>query len=165
MVKDGALTCPSSETARTRTQGCGSRAVEQKKGRPRPWQQRPASGGKTLAIILRWQRWRSGSLVPTHQAAFLWATSRSSCWPASSATWWCGTSHLHCNTPLMSVTNAISSIIAIGALVQIAPLKFMRERTPGRAHPWLAFAAIVLTAINMFGGFAVTRRMLAMFRK
>jgi NAD(P) transhydrogenase subunit alpha len=66
----------------------------------------------------------------------------------------------------MSVTNAISGIIAIGALVQIAP--------PGTAGTgrhgdelirWLAFAALVLTAVNMFGGFAVTRRMLAMFRK
>jgi NAD(P) transhydrogenase subunit alpha len=74
---------------------------------------------------------------------------------------WNVTPALH--TPLMSVTNAISSIIAIGALVQIAP--------PGDAIStdgwirWLAVAAIVLTTINMFGGFAVTQRMLAMFRK
>jgi NAD/NADP transhydrogenase alpha subunit len=39
------------------------------------------------------------------------------------------------------------------------------ERAARRADSWLAFAALVLTAINMFGGFAVTRRMLAMFRK
>ncbi len=73
---------------------------------------------------------------------------------------WNVTPALH--TPLMSVTNAISSIIAIGALVQIAP--------PGEVRTsdwivWLAVAAIVLTSINMFGGFAVTQRMLAMFRK
>ena len=73
---------------------------------------------------------------------------------------WNVTPALH--TPLMSVTNAISSIIAIGALVQIAP--------PGevRLDEWirgLAVVGIVLTSINMFGGFAVTQRMLAMFRK
>ena len=65
------------------------------------------------------------------------------------------------HTPLMSVTNAISSIIAIGALVQIAP--------SGDLSPvWirsLAIGGIVLATINMFGGFAVTQRMLAMFRK
>ncbi len=76
---------------------------------------------------------------------------------------WNVTPALH--TPLMSVTNAISSIIAIGALVQIAP-----PMAPGLSRPdeWirgLAVAGIALTAVNMFGGFAVTRRMLSMFRK
>ncbi len=76
---------------------------------------------------------------------------------------WNVTPALH--TPLMSVTNAISSIIVIGALVQILPPE---AGTNGRADQliqWLAFAGIVLTAVNMFGGFAVTRRMLDMFRK
>jgi NAD(P) transhydrogenase subunit alpha len=68
------------------------------------------------------------------------------------------------HTPLMSVTNAISSIIAIGALVQISPLAGALDR-PNSLITWVAAAAIVLTAINMFGGFAVTQRMLAMFRK
>ncbi|MBT9553588.1 MAG: Re/Si-specific NAD(P)(+) transhydrogenase subunit alpha [Hydrogenophaga sp.] len=68
------------------------------------------------------------------------------------------------HTPLMSVTNAISSIIAIGALVQISPLADATER-PNTLIIGLAAAALVLTAINMFGGFAVTQRMLAMFRK
>ena len=70
------------------------------------------------------------------------------------------------HTPLMSVTNAISSIIAIGALVQIAPP--FAGSVAGRPDDWirwLAAAGIVLTSINMFGGFAVTQRMLAMFRK
>ena len=70
------------------------------------------------------------------------------------------------HTPLMSVTNAISSIIAIGALVQVAPPLVVGA--PGRPDDWirwLAAAGIVLTSINMFGGFAVTQRMLAMFRK
>ncbi len=68
------------------------------------------------------------------------------------------------HTPLMSVTNAISSIIAIGALVQVSPLADAIGR-PNDAISWMAAAALVLTAINMFGGFAVTQRMLAMFRK
>ncbi len=67
------------------------------------------------------------------------------------------------HTPLMSVTNAISSIIAIGALVQISPLAGTDR--PNVLIGVLAAAALVLTAINMFGGFAVTQRMLAMFRK
>jgi len=76
---------------------------------------------------------------------------------------WNVTPALH--TPLMSVTNAISSIIAIGALVQILPPEAGTGDRPDALIRWLAFAGIVLTAVNMFGGFAVTRRMLAMFRK
>ena len=68
------------------------------------------------------------------------------------------------HTPLMSVTNAISSIIAIGALVQISPMANAASR-PNTLIGILAALALVLTAINMFGGFAVTQRMLAMFRK
>jgi H+-translocating NAD(P) transhydrogenase subunit alpha len=77
---------------------------------------------------------------------------------------WNVTPALH--TPLMSVTNAISSIIAIGALVQVAPP--LPEFGPDRPVGWilgLALVAIALTCINMFGGFAVTQRMLQMFRK
>ncbi|PFG56998.1 NAD(P) transhydrogenase subunit alpha [Amycolatopsis sulphurea] len=67
--------------------------------------------------------------------------------------------HVHhaLHTPLMSVTNAISGIIVVGALVQV-----------GHGDPvvtWLSAAAILLAAINVFGGFAVTRRMLAMFSR
>jgi len=76
---------------------------------------------------------------------------------------WNVTPALH--TPLMSVTNAISSIIAIGALIQIAPPGAGTDGRPDTLILWLAFAALVLTGVNMFGGFAVTRRMLAMFRK
>ncbi len=68
---------------------------------------------------------------------------------------WNVTPALH--TPLMSVTNAISSIIAIGALIQIS--------TPGVLVPIIAGLALILTAINMVGGFAVTQRMLRMFRR
>jgi NAD(P) transhydrogenase subunit alpha len=77
---------------------------------------------------------------------------------------WNVTPSLH--TPLMSVTNAISSIIAVGALIQIAPpLGEGTEGRPGGLILGLAVLALTLTAVNMFGGFAVTRRMLAMFRK
>ena len=70
------------------------------------------------------------------------------------------------HTPLMSVTNAVSSIIAIGALVQIAPpLGADVTSRPDEVIRWLAMGAIVLATINMFGGFAVTQRMLEMFRK
>ena len=78
---------------------------------------------------------------------------------------WNVTPSLH--TPLMSVTNAISSIIAIGALVQVAPpldAAGAADR-PNALILGLAVFALALTAVNMFGGFAVTRRMLAMFRK
>ena len=76
---------------------------------------------------------------------------------------WNVTPALH--TPLMSVTNAISSIITIGALVQVAPPV---AQAGGRPTTWiiaLAVVSIALVAINMFGGFAVTQRMLQMFRK
>ncbi|HUL10727.1 MAG TPA: Re/Si-specific NAD(P)(+) transhydrogenase subunit alpha [Methylococcaceae bacterium] len=68
---------------------------------------------------------------------------------------WNVTPALH--TPLMSVTNAISSIIAIGALIQLS--------SPGTVLTGLAALAIVLTSVNMVGGFWVTQRMLRMFRK
>ncbi len=68
---------------------------------------------------------------------------------------WNVTPALH--TPLMSVTNAISSIIAIGALIQVS--------SPGIVLTILAGLALVLTTVNMFGGFWVTQRMLRMFRK
>jgi NAD(P) transhydrogenase subunit alpha len=76
---------------------------------------------------------------------------------------WNVTPALH--TPLMSVTNAISSIIAIGALVQVAPPV---GGAAGRPVAWivgLAVVSIALVTVNMFGGFAVTQRMLQMFRK
>ena len=68
--------------------------------------------------------------------------------------------HVHhaLHTPLMSVTNAISGIIVVGALLQIG-------QGDARRSPALAFVAILLATINVFGGFAVTRRMLAMFSR
>jgi NAD(P) transhydrogenase subunit alpha len=68
---------------------------------------------------------------------------------------WNVTPALH--TPLMSVTNAISSIIVIGALMQISSETDLIK--------WIAVATVGITSVNIFGGFAVTRRMLEMFRK
>lgn len=69
---------------------------------------------------------------------------------------WSVTPALH--TPLMSVTNAISSVIIVGALIAGA--------SAGEAHSsWLGLGAVVLASINIFGGFAVTARMLAMYKK
>ncbi|RYJ06916.1 MAG: Re/Si-specific NAD(P)(+) transhydrogenase subunit alpha, partial [Actinomycetales bacterium] len=70
-----------------------------------------------------------------------------------------GKVHHALHTPLMSVTNAISGIIVVGALVQIG------EPDPKGSVLVLSAVAVLLASINIFGGFAVTRRMLAMFSK
>jgi len=69
---------------------------------------------------------------------------------------WSVTPALH--TPLMAVTNAISSVIIVGALIAAAEA----ESALGQ---WLGLAGVVLASINIFGGFAVTERMLAMYKK
>ena len=68
-----------------------------------------------------------------------------------------GKVHHALHTPLMSVTNAISGIVVVGAIAQLA--------TPSLAVQILAGVAVLLASINIFGGFAVTRRMLKMFSK
>jgi NAD(P) transhydrogenase subunit alpha len=77
---------------------------------------------------------------------------------------WSVTPALH--TPLMSVTNAISSVIVVGALLAVSvPLA---EVGGGSGHWWargFGFVALVLASVNIFGGFLVTQRMLAMYRK
>jgi len=67
---------------------------------------------------------------------------------------WSVTPALH--TPLMSVTNAISSVIIVGALIATGA---------GGVAAFFGFLASLLAAVNIFGGFAVTERMLAMFKK
>lgn len=69
---------------------------------------------------------------------------------------WRVTPALH--TPLMSVTNAISGIIIVGAIIALGPDGF------GFSHT-LGFIAVTIASINIFGGFVVTQRMLEMFRK
>ena len=69
---------------------------------------------------------------------------------------WAVTPALH--TPLMAVTNAISSVIIVGALIASAAAGIA-------ASKWLGLLAVVLASVNIFGGFAVTERMLAMYKK
>jgi NAD(P) transhydrogenase subunit alpha len=69
---------------------------------------------------------------------------------------WSVTPALH--TPLMAVTNAISSVIVVGALISGATAGSDWAR-------WLGLGAVVLASVNIFGGFAVTERMLAMYKK
>ena len=73
---------------------------------------------------------------------------------------WSVTPALH--TPLMAVTNAISSVIIVGALVAAAASGGAPEAFGAR---WLGLLGVVLASVNIFGGFAVTRRMLAMYKK
>ena len=73
---------------------------------------------------------------------------------------WSVTAALH--TPLMSVTNAISSVIVVGALLAVG------VEMVGSGGPWargFGFVALVFASVNIFGGFLVTQRMLAMYKK
>ena len=69
---------------------------------------------------------------------------------------WRVTPALH--SPLMAVTNAISSVIIVGAIIAVGPADFSFSKM-------LGFFAVILASVNIFGGFIVTRRMLAMFSK
>ena len=69
---------------------------------------------------------------------------------------WSVTPALH--TPLMAVTNAISSVIIVGALIAVGA-------SAGGFSQWMGFLAVILASINIFGGFAVTSRMLEMFKR
>src|SRR6202142_2787863 len=69
---------------------------------------------------------------------------------------WKVTPALH--SPLMSVTNAVSSVIIVGALIAAGPADFTFSKIMG-------FIAVTLAAVNIFGGFIVTQRMLQMFQR
>jgi proton-translocating NAD(P)+ transhydrogenase subunit alpha len=69
---------------------------------------------------------------------------------------WRVTPALH--SPLMSVTNAISSVIVVGALIAAGPADVTFSKVMG-------FIAVILASVNIFGGFIVTQRMLQMFQK
>jgi NAD(P) transhydrogenase subunit alpha len=75
---------------------------------------------------------------------------------------WSVTPALH--TPLMSVTNAISSVIVVGALLAVGVSLAADDSGPIWARG-LGFLALVLASVNIFGGFLVTQRMLAMYQK
>ncbi len=66
------------------------------------------------------------------------------------------------HTPLMAVTNAISSVIVVGALIAVAVPVIGAESWTSKA---LGFFALILASVNIFGGFLVTSRMLAMYKK
>jgi NAD(P) transhydrogenase subunit alpha len=69
---------------------------------------------------------------------------------------WRVTPALH--SPLMAVTNAVSSVIIVGALLAAGPAAMT-------ASKWMGLGAVILASINIFGGFIVTQRMLAMYKK
>lgn len=71
---------------------------------------------------------------------------------------WSVTPALH--TPLMAVTNAISSVIVVGALIAASAAVGGSETSK-----WLGLLAVALASVNIFGGFAVTQRMLGMYKK
>jgi NAD(P) transhydrogenase subunit alpha len=73
---------------------------------------------------------------------------------------WSVTPALH--TPLMSVTNAISSVIVVGALLSVGVAAVDSGSNVARL---VGFAALILASVNIFGGFLVTERMLAMYKK
>src|SRR5688500_10094827 len=75
---------------------------------------------------------------------------------------WSVTPALH--TPLMSVTNAISSVIVVGALLSVSVELARNDSGPIWAR-LLGFFALILASVNIFGGFLVTQRMLAMYKK
>jgi NAD(P) transhydrogenase subunit alpha len=76
---------------------------------------------------------------------------------------WSVTPALH--TPLMSVTNAISSVIVVGALLAVAVRYAPGLGSGPTSARVMGFIALVLASINIFGGFLVTQRMLAMYRR
>jgi|SRR3990172_2703110 len=69
---------------------------------------------------------------------------------------WRVTPALH--SPLMAITNAISSVIIVGALIAAGPEEVSLSK-------WMGFVAIILASVNIFGGFIVTQRMLQMFSR
>ena len=116
----------------------------------------PASGGKVAVLwaVIGLVFWMLGSVAPAeflnHLTVFVLA-----CFIGYQVVWNV-TPALH--TPLMSVTNAISGIIVVGAMLQISgPAENMST--------WLAAIAVLVATINIAGGFLVTQRMLKMFRK
>ena len=167
VVKEGAITwpppAPKLSAAPPAKPAAAKSAVPEKKGHGHGAPGAPASARATAIVFLIGAIlfWFIGAYAPAafigHFTVFVLA-----CFVGYMVIWNV-TPALH--TPLMSVTNAISSIIAIGALVQVAPPLNIPVERPSAWIVGLALLSIALVAINMFGGFAVTQRMLQMFRK
>ncbi len=165
VIKDGEITWPAPApklpAAATKPAAAAAPVIKKSAGHGEPGE--PMSAKKTAVLfgIAAVLFWLVGAFAPVaflgHFTVFVLA-----CFVGYMVVWNVKPA-LH--TPLMSVTNAVSSIIAIGALVQIAPPFSADISRPDEVIRWLAVGSIVLATINMFGGFAVTQRMLAMFRK
>jgi H+-translocating NAD(P) transhydrogenase subunit alpha len=166
VIKEGAITWPPPAPklpAAPAARPAATAVVTQAKGHGHGAAGAPASAKSTAIVFLVGAAvfWFIGANAPAaflaHFTVFILA-----CFVGYMVIWNV-TPALH--TPLMSVTNAISSIICIGALVQVAPAIVDSADRPVGWIVGLAVVSIALVAINMFGGFAVTQRMLEMFRK
>ena len=153
VVKDGQITWPPPAPKLSAAPATESR---NRPAPPEPDGRQEAERPRADADIRRWRTCavrsrtrRAGPSFMAHFTVFVLA-----CFVGYMVIWNV-TPALH--TPLMSVTNAISSIIIIGALLQISSGETWIM--------WLAGITVLITSINIFGGFAVTRRMLDMFRK
>jgi H+-translocating NAD(P) transhydrogenase subunit alpha len=162
VIKDGSITWPPPPLKLPAPPP--AKPAAQKPPAPKHGEASPPASGRSVAIMFLVAAALFGFIGANAPAAFIghFTVFVLACFVGYMVIWNV-TPALH--TPLMSVTNAISSIIAIGALVQVAPpIDSSLERPAG----WivaLAVVSIALVAINMFGGFAVTQRMLQMFRK
>ena len=155
VVKDGAITWPPPPISVSAAPKVGATAAppveikkEEKKARLPAWAS-TVIGLAAAGLLFFWVGAYAPPAFLAHFTVFVLA-----CFVGYMVIWNV-TPALH--TPLMSVTNAISSIIAIGALIQVS--------SPGALILILAGLAIALTSVNMAGGFWVTQRMLSMFRK
>jgi len=151
VIKDGTVTWPppppTLSVAPPKAGAAASAPVEIKTREPNPW------SGLVLLAVGAVALWALGAVAPaafmSHFTVFVLA-----CFVGYQVIWNV-TPALH--TPLMSVTNAISGIIVIGALLQVS--------APGFMIKLLAAVAILIATVNIAGGFLVTQRMLRMFRK
>jgi NAD(P) transhydrogenase subunit alpha len=160
VIKEGEITWPpplpkvsapiASQSAEQKPESALAQATEVKKEK---WKLSKTGRIALLMVLSGLGLWSLGAVAPPsfmpHFTVFVLA-----CFLGYQVIWNV-TPALH--TPLMSVTNAISSIIIIGALIQVSKSGFL----PGL----LAAIAILITSINIAGGFLVTQRMLRMFRK
>jgi NAD(P) transhydrogenase subunit alpha len=153
VVKDGALTWPPPAPRLTAAPAKPAAAKVKAAEAPKPQAQGAGIGGMVAGLVGAAALAGIGLVAPpafmAHFIVFVLA-----CFIGYMVVWNV-TAALH--TPLMSITNAVSSIIIIGALLQVSSVEPVIS--------WIAGGTVLITSINIVGGFAVTRRMLEMFRK